>query len=101
MKKRITLNLSEDVVRLLEDLPGSASSVAEAALRDGLRLRAHQQALLEWLDELDSQHGGRDPDVVEAARRFWEAVADGSAGEDGDGPDLVEEVRAERRVPAP
>ena len=96
MKKRITLNLSEDVVRLLEELPGSASSVAESALRDGSRLRAHQQALLEWLDELDHEHGGRDPDVEEAARRFWVAVADGSASDDGDGADLVEEVRAER-----
>ena len=96
MKRRITLNLSEDVVALLEELPGSASSVAEAALRDGLRRQAHQRALLEWLDELDEKFGTRDPDVDEAAERLWQMVEDGTASLDGSGEDLVEVVRRER-----
>ena len=97
MKRRITLNLSEDVVALLEELPGSASSVAEAALRDGLRRQAHQRALLEWLDELDEACGTQpDPDAEEAVERLWQMIEDGTASLDGSGEDLVEVVRRER-----
>jgi hypothetical protein len=53
-KRRVTLNLDEDVVEALEAVGGrSMSSVANDALREALELAAHRLALREWLDEHD------------------------------------------------
>ncbi|MGH3550866.1 MAG: BrnA antitoxin family protein [Pseudonocardiaceae bacterium] len=53
-KRRVTLNLDEDVVEALEAIGGrSMSSVANDALREALEVAAHRAALREWLDELD------------------------------------------------
>lgn len=61
-KRRITLNLDEDVVEALKIAGGeSMSAVANEALRSALERRAHQAALLQWLDELDAEHGTATP----------------------------------------
>jgi len=51
-KRRITLNLDEDVVSTLEAIGGrSVSATANVALRDALASAAHRLALLSWLDD--------------------------------------------------
>lgn len=57
-KRRVTLNLDEDVVAALEAAGGrSLSDTANRALRDATAALAHRRALIEWLDELDATHG--------------------------------------------
>ena len=57
-KRRVTLNLDEDVVESLEAIGGrSLSAVANDALRDAVAVQAHRVALTRWLDELDERHG--------------------------------------------
>ena len=74
-KRRITLNLDADVVEALQAVGGaSMSAVANDALRDALERRAHQAALLEWLDELDAEHGGATPEQRAEAEAFLDAV---------------------------
>lgn len=57
-KRRVTLNLDEDVVEALESVQGrSVSAAANDALRGAIAVDAHRAALLRWLDELDAEHG--------------------------------------------
>lgn len=68
-KRRVTLNLDEDVVEALEAVDGrSMSSVANDALREALELAAHRVALREWLDELDDKHGAPSAEQLTAAK---------------------------------
>lgn len=80
-KRRVTLNLDEDVVEALEAVGGrSMSSVANDALRDALELAAHRVALSEWLDELDGKHGAPTAEQLAAAQVLLEAVKHGEIG---------------------
>lgn len=77
-KRRVTLNLDEDVVEALEAVGGrSMSSVANDALREALELAAHRVALREWLDELDEKHGAPSPEQVAGAKALLDAVKQG------------------------
>ncbi|HEY3894035.1 MAG TPA: hypothetical protein VGL88_01570 [Pseudonocardiaceae bacterium] len=80
-KRRVTLNLDEDLVEALEAIGGrSMSSVANDALREALELAAHRIALREWLDELDDKHGAPSADEMAAAKTLLDAVKHGEAG---------------------
>ncbi|MGH3934812.1 MAG: BrnA antitoxin family protein [Pseudonocardiaceae bacterium] len=82
-KRRVTLNLDEDVVEALEAVGGrSMSSVANDALREALEVAAHRAALREWLDELDDKHGVPSPEELAAAKDLLDAVKHGAI----DGP---------------
>ncbi|MGH3480201.1 MAG: BrnA antitoxin family protein [Pseudonocardiaceae bacterium] len=77
-KRRVTLNLDEDVVEALEAVGGrSMSSVANDALREALEVAAHRAALREWLDELDDKHGAPSPEELAAAKDLLDAVKHG------------------------
>lgn len=79
-KRRVTLNLDEDVVEALEAVVGrSMSAVANEALREALELEAHRAALLEWLDELDEKHGSASDEQLTEADALLEAVRRGDA----------------------
>jgi len=57
-KRRVTLNLDEDVLEALEAIGGrSLSATANEALRGAVAVAAHQAALSRWLDELDERLG--------------------------------------------
>lgn len=57
-KRRVTLNLDEDVVNALEAIGGrSLSAAANDALKGAVAVEAHRQALSRWLDELDERYG--------------------------------------------
>ena len=57
-KRRVTLNLDEDVAQALESIGGrSLSATANDALRAAVAVEAHRAALGRWLDELDAVHG--------------------------------------------
>ncbi|HLI60243.1 MAG TPA: hypothetical protein VKV21_11325 [Solirubrobacteraceae bacterium] len=75
-KRRLTLNLDEDVVAALEAIEGrSVSAVANAALRGAIAAEAHRAAMLRWLDELDAEYGAASADEISAAEALLEAVA--------------------------
>lgn len=77
-KRRVTLNLDEDVVEALEAVGGrSMSSVANDALREALEVAAHRTALREWLDELDEKHGAPSPEQLAAAKTLIDVVKHG------------------------
>ncbi len=79
-KRRVTLNLDEDVVEALEAAGGrSMSGVANDALREALAAAAHRAALLEWLDELDEEHGRASDEEIAAADTLLDAVRRGDA----------------------
>ena len=85
-KRRITLNLDEDVVEALEAVGGrSLSSTANTALREAIEREAHRGAMLRWLDELDAKHGAPTPEELGAADALVEAVARGEDIEDAKG----------------
>jgi Arc/MetJ-type ribon-helix-helix transcriptional regulator len=80
-KRRVTLNLDEDVVEALEAVGGrSMSSVANEALREALELAAHRAALREWLDELDAKHGAPSAEQQAAAKTLLDAIKHGETG---------------------
>lgn len=83
-KRRVTLNLDVDVVEALQAIGGaSMSAVANQALREALERRAHQVALLAWLDELDARHGApSDKDYAEAVA-FLDGLEQGRPAEPG------------------
>jgi hypothetical protein len=61
-KRRITLNLDEDIVEALETFPeASLSAAANRALRHAIAGEAHRRALSDWLGELDAEHGPATP----------------------------------------
>ncbi|MGH8902925.1 MAG: hypothetical protein ACRDYA_14970 [Egibacteraceae bacterium] len=75
-KRRITLNLDEDVVEALEAIGGrSLSAVANDALREALELEAHRRALLRWLDELNERHGAPTPEDYAWAEEVLDELA--------------------------
>jgi uncharacterized protein (DUF4415 family) len=77
-KRRVTLNLDEDVVAALEALPGrSLSAVANVALREAIEREAHRAAMLRWLDELDASHGAPTAQELSAADALLAAVERG------------------------
>ncbi|MFN2497199.1 MAG: hypothetical protein ABR608_15065 [Pseudonocardiaceae bacterium] len=77
-KRRVTLNLDEDVVEALEAVGGrSMSSVANDALREALEVAAHRAALRAWLDELDDRFGAPSPEQLAAADALLDAVKHG------------------------
>lgn len=74
-KRRVTLNLDEDVVEALEHVEGqSMSAVANEALRQAVAAAAHRAALLRWLDELDREFGAPSAADLEAADRLLDEV---------------------------
>ena len=74
-KRRITLNLDEDVVETLEAVGGrSLSVVANDALIEALESKAHRVALLRWLDELDAEYGAPDTKTLIAADALLDAA---------------------------
>lgn len=84
-KRRITLNLDEDVVEALEGLEGrSLSAAANAALREAVQLEAHRAALLRWLDELDAKYGTPTEEEKAAAEAMLDAFERGEIGPGGE-----------------
>lgn len=70
-KRRVTLNLDEDVVTALESVAGqSMSAVANEALRQAVATEAHRAALSRWLDELDAEFGPPTAEQLAAADRL-------------------------------
>lgn len=70
-KRRVTLNLDEDVVAALESVAGqSMSAVANEALRQAIATEAHRAALLRWLDQLDAEFGPPTAEQYVAADRL-------------------------------
>ena len=77
-KRRVTLNLDEDVAEALEAVSGrSMSSVANDSLREALEVQAHRTALRAWLDELDDRYGAPTPEQFAAADALLEAARHG------------------------
>jgi hypothetical protein len=74
-KRRVTLNLDADVVAALEAAGGrSLSDTANRALRDAVTAIAHRRALLDWLDELDAEHGAPTAEDLRLADRLLDDV---------------------------
>ncbi len=74
-KRRVTLNLDDDVVEALASVQGrSISSAANAALRGAIAVEAHRAALLRWLDQLDTEHGSASPAEIAAAEALVEQL---------------------------
>jgi predicted transcriptional regulator len=84
-KRRVTLNLDDDVVEALRAVGGgSMSAVANDALRDALERRAHQAAVLEWLHELYREHGAPTAEEYAEADAFLDSIEHaGGRGESG------------------
>ena len=83
-KRRVTLNLGVDVVEALQAVGGSSmSAIANDALREALESRAHQAALLRWLDELDAKHGAPTEAELAEADAFLDALERGDVGGSG------------------
>jgi post-segregation antitoxin (ccd killing protein) len=67
-KRRVTLNLDEDVVEALKQMDSrSLSAAANTALRETVEAELHRKALLEWLEELYEEHGRPSPEDYAAA----------------------------------
>jgi len=80
-KRRVTLNLDEDVVQALEALGGrSLSASANDALRRAVAIEAHRAALGRWLDELDVTYGSASSEETAAIDHLVEELATPPAG---------------------
>jgi hypothetical protein len=75
-KRRVTLNLDEDVVEALKQMDSRSLSAANTALRETVEAELHRKALLEWLEELYEEHGRPSPEDYAAA----DAVLDEAFG---------------------
>lgn len=83
-KRRVTLNLDADVAEALRAVGGaSMSAVANEALREAMERKAHQVALLEWLDELDAKYGAPTEEQLAAADAFLDSLERGDVDESG------------------
>ena len=84
-KRRVTLNLDDDVVEALQAIGGaSMSAIANEALRKALERKAHQAALQAWLEELYAEHGRpSEADFAEADAFLDAAEADEIVGATG------------------
>jgi hypothetical protein len=79
-KRRVTLNIDEDVLETLESVDGrSLSDTANRALRAAAAAIAHRRALTAWLDELDAVDGGPTDEDYAAADRLLDEVFGSSA----------------------
>jgi len=77
-KRRVTVNLDEDLVESLKEMNApSVSAVVNAAVREAVEHEAHRRALLEWLDELNAEHGHPSADDYAAAEADLDAVGFG------------------------
>lgn len=57
-KRRVTLNLDEDIVEALKGMGApSISAAANVALREAVEGELHRRALSAWLDEMNDEHG--------------------------------------------
>ncbi len=89
-KRRITLNLDEDVVEALEAMGGrSLSSAANDALAEVVALHAHREAMARWLDELDELYGTATPEEAAEIEQFLDAVESGDGTHSSSGPQPV------------
>ncbi len=80
-KRRVTVNLDEDVLQALESIEGrSLSAVANDALRQAMTSEAHRVALTRWLDELDDAHGKVSPAQAEAIEALVDDLAEHPSG---------------------
>ena len=76
-KRRITLNLDEDLVEALEQMQQrSLSAAANQALRGAVEATAHRAALLAWLEELNAAHGEPSAQDRAEARRVVDELFD-------------------------
>jgi hypothetical protein len=76
-KRRVTLNLDEDIVEALKETDSpSLSAAANTARRESVDVELHRRALREWLGELYEQHGPPSPEDFAAA----ETVLDEAMG---------------------
>jgi predicted transcriptional regulator len=76
-KRRVTLNLDEDIVEALREMDSrSLSAAANAALRETVEVELHRTALREWLEEIYEEHGRPSPEDYAAA----DAVLDEALG---------------------
>ncbi len=74
-KRRVTLNLDQDVIEALESVEGSSvSAAANQALRGAIAGSAHRAALTRWLDELDAEYGAASPAEIAAAEALVEQL---------------------------
>jgi uncharacterized protein (DUF4415 family) len=78
MKKRITLNLDDDIVEALQARGGrSLSASANEALREAIADDAHRAALIAWLDEIDAARGAPAAEQLAAADALLDALERG------------------------
>lgn len=83
-KRRVTLNLDEDVVEALQAIGSgdrSMSAVANDALREAVEKEGHRLALLEWLDELDATYGRASDEERAKADALLDELHRGTAGD--------------------
>lgn len=78
-KRRVTLNLDEDIVAALEHSDArSLSAAANAALRQAVASASHRRALLTWLTDLNAEFGAPTAaDLADADRLLDESGFDG------------------------
>jgi hypothetical protein len=76
-KRRVTLNLDEDIVEALKGMGApSISAAANVALREAVDVELHRRALSAWLEEMSDEHGPPSASDYAAAR----AVLDEALG---------------------
>jgi post-segregation antitoxin (ccd killing protein) len=64
-KRKVSVSLDEDLVEELEREDQGLSAQVNAAVRAELERRRRHRLLVEWLDQLDVEHGPVDESVVE------------------------------------
>jgi predicted transcriptional regulator len=83
-KQRVTLHLDADVANALRAFGrGAMSDVANAALREYVERKAHQRALLAWLEELNAEHGSPTAEDYAKAAAFLDSLEHDSRRESG------------------
>ena len=74
-KRRVTLNLDEDIVEALAATNGSSmSAAANRALREVLQEEANRAAMLRWLAELDEKYGRATPEEMADNEAFLNSL---------------------------
>lgn len=80
-KRRITLNLDEDIVEALESQGGrSLSAAANASLREAIEKEAHRVALLQWLEKLNATYGAPTAEDLADADALLDELENGTSG---------------------
>ncbi len=80
-KRRVTLNLDEDIVDALKAAGPSLSATVNTRLREAVRLELHLAALDRWLDELDAKYGPPSEESRAAAAALLDEVEHGHGDE--------------------